>query len=339
MGHLLISRLCPTENLDVALVVGFIVGHFGKTILSKCSIKKELYIYEVLKGIVSVFLLYYINTYCMEYINYCDESVSDGIFYTDFFGGVLVCNKDYDVIKNSLDAKKLELNLHGEIKWVKVTGNYLDKYQQMIDLFFKFVKENKLKVRIMFRETSQVPSNLNPEQVHNRYSLLYYQFVKHAFGLTYHDTPQDKPVYLRLYFDEIPYPIDQRDAFKSHIYSLQRNSRFRKAKIKIRMDDVVEINSCKHSIQQCMDIVLGSISFMLNKKNLIIPDGMTSRGHRTIAKEQLFFHILKRIQESNGVEIFDISQTTPIKKNNDYWLMSYRHWKFTTKEFRDKQGI
>ena len=59
----------------------------------------------------------------MEYIIYCDESVSDGIYYTDFFGGVLVCNTDYDVIKDALNAKKLELNLHGEIKWVKVTGN------------------------------------------------------------------------------------------------------------------------------------------------------------------------------------------------------------------------
>ena len=200
----------------------------------------------------------------MEYIIYCDESVSDGKYYTDFFGGVLVRNTDYDAIKAAIDAKKAELNLKGEIKWVKVTGNYLDKYKQIVDLFFSFLKENRLKVRIMFRETAQTPTGLSPEQVHNRYSLLYYQFVKHAFGLTYHDGPKGAPVYLRLYFDEIPYPLDQRDAFKSHIYSLQQNSRFRKARIKIRMDDVVEINSGKHSIQQCMDIVLGSISFMLN---------------------------------------------------------------------------
>lgn len=46
----------------------------------------------------------------MEYIIYCDESVSDGKFYTDFFGGVLVRNTDYDVIKAAIDAKKAELN-------------------------------------------------------------------------------------------------------------------------------------------------------------------------------------------------------------------------------------
>ena len=273
------------------------------------------------------------STEYMEYIIYCDESVSDGKHYTDFFGGVLVRNTDYDAIKAAIDAQKAELNLKGEIKWVKVTGNYLDKYKQVVDLFFSFLKENRLKVRIMFRETAQRPTDLSPEKIHNRYSLLYYQFVKHAFGLTYHDGP--KPVFLRLYFDEIPYPLDQRDAFKSHIFSLQKNSHFRKVGIKIRMDDVVEINSGKHSIQQCMDIVLGSISFMLNKKNEEIPAGATERGHRTIAKEQLFFHILEHIKDCNNIELFDISNTTPIAVPKDFWSMPYRHWKFTTPEFRN----
>ena len=81
----------------------------------------------------------------MEYIIYCDESVSDGKYYTDFFGGVLVRNTDYDTIKAALDAKKVDLNLNGEIKWVKVTSNY-------------------------FRETAQMPTGLSPEKIHNRYS-------------------------------------------------------------------------------------------------------------------------------------------------------------------------
>ena len=273
----------------------------------------------------------------MEYIIYCDESVNDGKYYTDFFGGVLVRNTDYDNVRGALNRMKKELNLNGEIKWIKVTENYLDKYKKMMDIFFSFIKDNRLKVRIMFRETSQTPSNLSPEQIHNRYSLLYYQFVKNAFGLIYHNGPVDKPAFLRLYFDEIPYPLDQRDAFKSHIYSLQRNTRFRKARLKIRMDDIVEINSNKHSIQQCMDIVLGSISFMLNKKNEVVPKGAIERGHRTIAKEKLFYHILRLILDSDGIEFFDISMTTPITIPKDFWTMPYRHWKFMTPEFRTKK--
>lgn len=270
----------------------------------------------------------------MEYIIYCDESVSDGKYYTDFFGGVLVRNTDYLYIRKALDEKKSELNLNGEIKWTKVTENYLDKYMEMMNVFFTFINENRLKVRIMFRETSQTPSNLRPDQVHNKYSLLYYQFVKNAFGLIYHDSPNGKPVYLRLYFDSIPYPLDQREAFKMHIFSLQHNARFRRAHLKIRMDDVVEIDSSKHSIQQCMDIILGSISFMLNRKNELIPESSTERGHRTIAKEKLFHHILQLILKSDGIEFFDIKATTPISVPKDFWTMPYRHWKFTSPQFR-----
>ena len=271
----------------------------------------------------------------MDYIIYCDESVSDGKYFTDFFGGVLVRSIDLDKIKAALDQKKAELNLSGEIKWIKVTGNYLDKYRQMMDLFFSFVKENRLKVRIMFRDSMHTPSDLSPEKIHNRYSILYYEFVKNAFGLVYHDGPEGEPVYVHLNFDEIPYPLDQRDAFKGHIFSLQRYSRFRKARIKIRMEDVVEIDSSRHSIQQCMDIVLGSISFMLNRKNEIIPEGATQRGNRTIAKEQLFFHILEHIKDCDGVELFDISTSTPVAVPKDIWSMPYRHWKFTPQEFRE----
>ena len=89
-------------------------------------------------------------------------------------------------INTALSEKKTELNLLSEIKWTKVTGNYLHKYMQMVDLFFSFIKQNKLKVRIV-QEASQVPSHLNVLQINNRYSLLYYQFVKHAFGLPYHN--------------------------------------------------------------------------------------------------------------------------------------------------------
>ena len=275
----------------------------------------------------------------MEYIIYCDESVTDGKYYSDFFGGVLVRSGDFDEIKDTLEAKKQELNLLNEIKWSRVTENYLDKYIQMIDLFFCYVKQNRIKVRIMFKETPHVPSGLSPEQIQNRYSLLYYQFVKHSFGLPHHDGPADKDVYLRLYFDEIPYPLDQRDAFKAHILSLQKFWQFRKARLKIRLDDIAEINSKKHTIQQCMDIVLGAMAFVLNKKHLETTPGTNERGKRTIAKEKLFNHIIELIKESNGCELFCICETTPSKSPKDYWITPYRHWKFLPAEFRDQKCI
>lgn len=73
---------------------------------------------------------------------------------------------------------------------------------------------------------------------------------------------------------------------------------------------------------------------MLNRKNEVIPEGATERGHRTIAKEKLFHCILQLIQESDSIEFFDIRKTTPIAVPKDFWTMPYRHWKFMTPEFR-----
>ena len=42
----------------------------------------------------------------------------------------------------------------------KVTEQYLDKYIKLIDYFFLFVKANKIKIRIMFRQNAHVPQNL-----------------------------------------------------------------------------------------------------------------------------------------------------------------------------------
>lgn len=272
----------------------------------------------------------------MEYIIYCDESTGKGKYYSNFFGGALVQSKDFDQIKQTLDEKKQSLNITAEMKWIKVTSSYLMKYVEIMDTFFSFVKDKKIKVRIMFQRNDQMPSHLGKEQVENRYYLLYYQFIKHAFGIVHH--PQaNAPVYLRLYFDEIPFPLYQREVFKAHIFSLQRNAKFKQAGIMIRRDDIAEIDSKRHSIQQCVDVILGSISFMLNKKNLEMTEGATERGSRTIAKEKLFMHILELIQDSDGVEFFDISTSTPIRSLDDLWETPYLHWKLIPSEYLPKR--
>ena len=275
----------------------------------------------------------------MEYVIYCDESLGKGQYYSDFFGGALVKSSDFENVKAILESHKAALNLNNEIKWVKVTENYLQKYMEMIDVFFSFIEQGKVKVRIMFRDTQKSPTDLTRDKIDNRYSLLYYQFVKNAFGLCHRDKEDGDNVYLRIYFDEIPYPLEQRDSFKAHIYSLQKFWQFRKAGIKIRMDDLAEINSGKHVIQQCMDIVLGSMAFMLNKHNLEIPAGATERGKRTIAKEKLFYHILGHIRNLKGYENFEIYCDTPVESAVDYWCHPYRNWQFLANEFRNQSGV
>jgi chaperonin cofactor prefoldin len=72
----------------------------------------------------------------VEYIIYCDESIRNGKYFSDFSGGALVRSTDYLEVLKELKDKKESLNLHQEIKWTKATANYLKKYKEMMTCFF-----------------------------------------------------------------------------------------------------------------------------------------------------------------------------------------------------------
>ena len=59
-----------------------------------------------------------------------------------------------------------------------------------------------------------------------------------------------------------------------------------------------------------MDIVLGAMAFHLNNMHLEIPKGQTAPGNKTLAKEELFQHILELIKDANGDPDFNVYETT-----------------------------
>ena len=78
----------------------------------------------------------------MQYIIYCDESEKNGKFFGNFYGGALVRSIHFHEVKDALAAKKVELGFSGEVKWQKVTANYLEKYMELMKCFFDFVKQD-----------------------------------------------------------------------------------------------------------------------------------------------------------------------------------------------------
>lgn len=212
----------------------------------------------------------------MEYTIWCDESVDKGKYYSDFYGGVLAFSTDIDAIVNSISQKKLELNLHGEVKWVKVTENYLEKYMELISHFFEFVREGKLKVRIMFRQNCHVATNLSKRQYDEKFFLLYYQFIKHAFGLS--AVKHAVGTTLRIYFDKLPDKNSKNEKFIKYVYDL--NKIFLPNNISINQGGIAQIDSKRHDILQCLDIVLGSMAFTLNDMNKLIQPNAKHRGKK-----------------------------------------------------------
>ncbi len=264
----------------------------------------------------------------MEYIIYCDESNSNGPKFSDFFGGCIVNSKDWRLVTDALETKKKELNLFGELKWTKVTAQYLERYIDIIDLFFDFIQSGKIKVRIMFRNNADQPSSFAVRRSDDKYFKLYYQFLKHSFGLK-NIPAMEEDIFVRIYLDQLPDTHEKCEAFKEYIRGLPAswNAGRTRGKIRIRKDDVADVCSHDHVLLQCTDIVLGAMYFRLNELHLDKPIGSRRRGKRTIAKEKLYKHINRRICEI--LPNFSIGISTGARKyQNPTWELPYSHWKF-----------
>ena len=265
----------------------------------------------------------------MAYIIYCDESTDKGEKFRDFFGGCMIDSRNLHELTTALEEKKKKLNLEHEVKWTRVTENYLAKYIELIDLFFDFVKAGKIKVRIMFRASSDKPTHITESTVDDKYFKLYYQFLKHAFGLM--TIPKEcTPANIIIFLDTLPDKQGKKNEFKSFIQNMPYSQDFFKTKITIRDRDIMEVDSKNHVLLQCTDIVLGAMQFKLNGLNKAKLEGKNRRGKRTIAKEALYNHIQKRICEIHPN--FNIGVSTGNRGyENQHWESPYEHWKFTSK--------
>ena len=264
------------------------------------------------------------------YIIFCDESEVRGKFYSNFYGGVMVGSSQYDRITNHLNAEKQRLNLFGEIKWSKVTAKYLSKYESIIRTFFQELRAKHVRLRIMFRQNAHVPVRLTQDQLEGAYFRLYYQFIKHAFGLPYRPHT-GRTAALKLYFDEFPDTQEAATQFKGFILGLKDNPKIRQAGWTIAPEDIAEIRSHDHVLAQCLDIVLGAMAFRLNDKHKEIPPGETRRGKRTIAKEALYKTILAEIRHLKPG--FNIGISTGTADFASRWNAPYLHWRFVPSEF------
>ena len=265
----------------------------------------------------------------MDYIIYCDESSDNGPLYTDFFGGCMVAFDDLQFISDALNAKKEMLHLFDEVKWSKVTSAYLNKYMDLIHLFFDFVRAGKLRVRIMFRnaEDSYIRSSHA-----DKYFKLYYQFIKHSFGLM--RAPNDHgQIYVRIYLDELPDKSAKRTEFKQFLMNMPNTADFHDSPVRIREGDIAEVRSHDHVILQCTDIVLGAMFFRLNRLHKVIPEGKNRRGSRTVAKDRLYTYICQEIRSIYPG--FNIGVSTGWHGSaNPHWENLYEHFLFRSSEIK-----
>ncbi|WP_192351112.1 DUF3800 domain-containing protein [Algoriphagus sp. Y33] len=257
---------------------------------------------------------------------FCDESISSGRYYSNFYGGCLIPIADYERVNNLLISKKQDIGMEdSELKWSNINGYRVETYCEMMNLFFEIIKEGIVKFRVMFTDNRFIPRELSNEHRKKEYHLLYYQFIKHAFGFSNLESDYDIP--LELYFDELPDQYEKNLHFKEYIHSLQYLPELALARLKVRKDAIYEVDSKKHILLQCTDVVLGSMGFRLNDHHKDKPDGETRRGKRTVAKEYVYKFINKKIREIRPN--FNIGVSTSMDGDPlNRFLHPYRHWLF-----------
>ncbi len=219
-----------------------------------------------------------------------------------------------------------------EIKWQRVTEMWLPGYMAMMSEFFTVLRDGDARMRVMFRDNRFVAQGLDDEQKNGSYFRLYYQFIKHSFGLT-HLQPHPHGTRRRLFFDQFPDTRERVQPFKGYVAALPLAAEMRNARLVISEDHIIEVDSREHVLLQCADIVLGAMAFRLNDLHSEKPAGQRTRGKRTIAKDRLYRHILAEIcklKPSFNPKISTGCENYP----EDRRSMPYRHWAFVPRDHK-----
>ena len=262
-----------------------------------------------------------------SYIIYCDESDVKGRFYSNFYGGALIEASKQQQIEAEIQAFKDANNIfNGELKWERVTPHYMTKYIDFIDLVFDIVARGDMKLRIMFTQNIHVPQ-LEVYQQGNEYFLLYYQFIKHAFGLKYCTTEEEETASAQVLLDNVPKNPKEFDDFKEYLSSLSAFPIWRQAGFSISKSSIAGVDSKKHNIIQAVDVVLGGMNSRINEKHTKVVPPAKRRSKRARAKAEVYKRIKERVFEI--YPNFNVGVSTGTKNGyKDRFEHPYRHWLF-----------
>lgn len=268
-----------------------------------------------------------------EYIIFCDESDRRGPFFSNFYGGVIVGGSKWNQVSQRLEQAKQDANILSEVKWEKVSPFDVERYELLVRAYFDELAAGSIRTRIMFTQNLHVPRNLTPIHHRDEYFILYYNFLKHGFGLRY------MPIHpngarLRFYLDQLPDQSNvKKHQFRGFIGGLANDSHIRRARLAINEADIAEVNSKDHILLQCTDVILGAMSFRLNDKHKAKLPGSRLRGKRTVAKERLYKFIFNQIRRVSGKKAFNIGISTGVSNYPmGRWMDPYLHWRFVSKE-------
>lgn len=261
-----------------------------------------------------------------RYIIFCDESDDKGRFYSNFYGGVLIEASKQEAIEAELQECKDRLNIFdGEMKWERISGPYADKYIDFVNTVFDIIERGDMKMRIMFTQNRNLPV-LEEYQIGRDYFMLYYQFIKHAFGLQF-AVPDGGTASAAVLLDDVPHNAQKFHDFKNYLSSLSAFPKWTRAGFSIAYEDIADVNSKTHNILQALDVILGGMQSRLNEKHTKPQPPAKRRGKRTRAKATVYTAIKDRVWKIYPRFNVGVSTATPEGLHMRF-EHPYRHWLF-----------
>lgn len=272
-----------------------------------------------------------------RYIIFCDESDDRGRYFSNFYGGVLIEASKQQAIEEELQSKKDELNIfNGEMKWERITEPYAQKYIDFVETVFDIVERGDMKLRMMFTQNRHIPI-LRDYQIGNDYFMLYYQFIKHAFGLQF-AVPDGDSASAAVLLDDVPHSAEKFHQFKQYLSSLSAFPKWSRANLSIAYEDIADVDSKKHNILQALDVVLGGVQSRLNDKHTKPHPPAKRRSKRARAKGKVYDAIRKRIQALYPNFNVGVSTAT-VEGLHQRFEHPYRHWLFVPSNARLDQSL
>lgn len=258
--------------------------------------------------------------------------------YHYFFGGIFGLENDLDRLDVALRKIIQKYGVKTEIKWSKVSPNYMDCYKEMIDCVVGFILNHNVKYRQMFKDRSYHYENIDNLSELDIQFKLYYQFLKHAFGFQY------LPILPNAEKHEILLRLDghssqkHKDELNKFIVYLPRLLGRSDVEIK-----VTYIDSSKFLRLQVCDLLMGAAGYKGNKIDKRRPNGQKGMTKNQKLKLELANYIYNKLRYidniDRGSKAFSWFETTGIdgdKKN--YFIHKMRIWKFIPKSYRKNKG-
>lgn len=254
-----------------------------------------------------------------SYIIICDESTKKGKNYSYFYGGAILKENKYDKISMILNDYKSKLGFN-ELKRVKISEANYKAYIDVLDLFFTFVKSGDIKVRIMFSPNNQLMVDI-PHSCNETFMKFYHTFIINAFNIFY----AKHNFRLRVVCDDLPETKKQCRVFKQClVQKIATNKKPNTNKVYIKQRYIEEVDSSKHVILQCVDVIVGLVDFILNTSKDDI-----RQSKRAMARYRVWNHLIECIKDLDNN--FVVEETTRPVYSFRGWVKKYSHFVYQKK--------